>query len=200
MQFRVVPAIEVDDSTPPSFLQLPAITPLPTETAIRRLALIERSAEGASEDQEEIEGPIEALLGTVDGQGNVTENKWMDPVTENPNLGTTEIWEIYNTTGDAHPMHIHEVVFEVVNREGLVLDGEGEVVLPIQLSGSVSFREEWESGFKDTVIANPGQVTRVRIYFATPGQFVWHCHIVEHEDNEMMRPYRIGPAQPGQPE
>ena len=49
------------------------------------------------------------------------------------------------------------------------------------------------------VIAYPGQVTRIRMQFNTPGQFVWHCHIVEHEDNEMMRPYRIGPIQPGQP-
>ena len=60
--------------------------------------------------------------------------------------------------------------------------------------------EEWESGFKDTVIAYPGEVTRIRARFSHPGQFVWHCHIVEHEDNEMMRPYRIGPLQPGQPE
>jgi spore coat protein A, manganese oxidase len=49
------------------------------------------------------------------------------------------------------------------------------------------------------VIAYPGQVTRLRLRFTNPGQFVWHCHIVEHEDNEMMRPYRIGPVQPGQP-
>ena len=60
--------------------------------------------------------------------------------------------------------------------------------------------QTWETGFKDTVIAYPGQVTRARVQFNTPGQFVWHCHIVEHEDNEMMRPYRIGPVQPGQPE
>ena len=59
--------------------------------------------------------------------------------------------------------------------------------------------EPWETGFKDTVVAYPGQVTRVRAQFNTAGQFVWHCHIVEHEDNEMMRPYRIGPLQPGQP-
>ena len=57
----------------------------------------------------------------------------------------------------------------------------------------------WENGFKDTVIALPGQVTRVRAQFTMPGQFVWRCHIVEHEDNEMMRPFRIGPVQPGQP-
>jgi FtsP/CotA-like multicopper oxidase with cupredoxin domain len=60
--------------------------------------------------------------------------------------------------------------------------------------------EPWESGRKDTVIAYPGQVTRLRLTFLTPGQYVWHCHIVEHEDNEMMRPYRIGPIQPGQPD
>jgi len=49
------------------------------------------------------------------------------------------------------------------------------------------------------VIAYPGQVTRIRAQFKVPGQFVWHCHIVKHEDNEMMRPYRVGPVQPGQP-
>jgi Multicopper oxidase len=59
--------------------------------------------------------------------------------------------------------------------------------------------EAWENGWKDTVVAYPGQVTRLRLRFTNPGQFVWHCHIVEHEDNEMMRPYRIGPPQPGQP-
>ena len=199
MQFRVVPAVDVDDSTPPHFLQLPAITPLPPETVTRQLALIERAAEGADEDQEEIEGPVEALLGTVTA-GIWTERKWMDAVTENPALGATEVWEMYNTTGDAHPMHIHEIVFEVVNREGLALDGDDEVVTPIRLDGTISPPEPWESGFKDTVIAYPGQVTRVRGQFNTPGQFVWHCHIVEHEDNEMMRPYRIGLIQEGQPD
>ena len=123
----------------------------------------------------------------------------MDPVTENPTAGATELWEIYNATADAHPMHVHETVFEVVNREGLVLDEEDEVVSPIALDGVVTSPEPWETGFKDMVVAYPGQVTRVKAQFNNPGQFVWHCHIVEHEDNEMMRPYRIGPVQPGQP-
>jgi spore coat protein A len=199
MQFRVVPAVGVDDTTPPQFLQLPAITPLPTETLTRQLALIEKADSGADEEDEEIEGPVEALLGTV-SDGVWTERMWMDEVTENPTVGATEVWEIYNTTADAHPMHIHEIAFEVVNRQGLALESEGEVVQPIQLDGSTQPPEPWESGFKDTVIAYPGQVTRVRARFSTPGQFVWHCHIVEHEDNEMMRPYRIGPRQPGQPD
>jgi FtsP/CotA-like multicopper oxidase with cupredoxin domain len=206
LQFRVVPAVEPDPSTPPQFLQLPPIVPLPPETVTRPLALIEMMGMGYDANGM-VEGPVEALLGTVgpDGidpntpAGVWAERKWMEPVTENPSVGATERWEFYNTTGDAHPMHIHEIVFEVVNREGLVLDEAGEVASPIQLDGAITPPEPWETGFKDTVIAYPGQVTRVRGQFITPGQYVWHCHIVEHEDNEMMRPYRIGPEQPGQP-
>jgi spore coat protein A, manganese oxidase len=207
MQFNVVPAVGPDLTTPPRFLRLPAIAPLPAETVTRQLALIEKAATGNDTDGNEVEGPVEALLGTVgpDGidpnlpAGVWTSREWMEPVTENPAVGATEVWEIYNTTADAHPMHVHEVTFEVVNREALELDAAGEVVSPVQLTGIVTPPEAWETGFKDTVIAYPGQVTRIRAQFDNPGQYVWHCHIVEHEDNEMMRPYRIGPSQPGQP-
>jgi len=137
---------------------------------------------------------------------------WSDPVTENPSVGDVETWEFYNTTGDAHPMHIHEVLFEVVNRQPISLvdaggepaehDG-GHVGLDpggtVQLEGEPRPPEDGERGWKDTVIAYPGEVTRVRTRFGSEGQYVWHCHIVEHEDNEMMRPFRIGPPQPGQP-
>ena len=199
MQFRVVPAVAPDPTTPAQFLQLPAITPLPPETVTRQLALIEAAGFGSDAESNEVEGPIEALLGVVEASTGMTvERKWMDPITENPAVGASEVWEIYNTTADAHPMHIHEIAFEVVNREGLVLDGE-EVVQPVQLDGNIRIPEAWETGFKDTVISYPGQVTRVRAQFNTPGQFVWHCHIVEHEDNEMMRPYRIGLADPKAP-
>jgi spore coat protein A, manganese oxidase len=95
-------------------------------------------------------------------------------------------------------MHIHELLFQVVDRQPISVDEENESVEVVP--GSVPIPPEpWETGWKDTVIAYPEQVTRVRMRFDHPGQFVWHCHIVEHEDNEMMRPYRIGPLQPGQP-
>jgi FtsP/CotA-like multicopper oxidase with cupredoxin domain len=199
MQFQVVLSPAPDPTTPPEFLQLPAITPLPLETVTRELALIEAMGEGFDSGGNTVEGPVEALLGNVDADGIAVEALWMEPITENPAVGATEVWEFYNTTGDAHPMHVHEVIFEVVNREGLVLDADEEVVEPIQLDGNITLPESWETGFKDTVTAFPGQVTRIRAQFSTPGQFVWHCHIVEHEDNEMMRPFRIGPVQPGQP-
>jgi FtsP/CotA-like multicopper oxidase with cupredoxin domain len=198
MAFNVVPAVAPDPTTPPQFLVLPAITPLPAATATRRLALIEQAGIGFDADGNEVEGPVEALLGIVDAAGMTVNRLWMDSVTENPGVGDTEVWEFYNTTADAHPMHVHEVAFEVVNREGMALEGE-EVVQPVQPDGNIRPPELWESGFKDTVVAYPGQITRLRLKFTNPGQFVWHCHIVEHEDNEMMRPYRIGPEQPGQP-
>jgi FtsP/CotA-like multicopper oxidase with cupredoxin domain len=146
------------------------------------------------------DGPAEARLGIVDGTGTAVAKKWEDAVTENPAVGATEVWEYFNTTADAHPMHIHEAAFQVVNRQDLALDENDEVIQPIQLVGDPTPPEPWENGWKDTVTAYPGQVTRLRLRFAKAGQFVWHCHIVEHEDNEMMRPYRIGPRQPGQPE
>jgi len=199
LQFRVVPPTDGPDrSTPPQFLQLPAITPL-QGGARRRLALLERTAEGTNSANETVEGPVAALLGIVDAQGFAVPLLWENDVTENPAVGATEVWEFYNFTADAHPMHIHEVAFQVVNRQNLALDAQGDVVQPVQLVGGLIPPRSWETGFKDTVVALPGQVTRVRIQFNTAGQFVWHCHIVEHEDNEMMRPYRIGPVQPGQP-
>jgi FtsP/CotA-like multicopper oxidase with cupredoxin domain len=198
MQFRVVPALAPDPSTPPVHLQLPAIAPLPPETTTRALALIEMMGMGEDGDGNAVDGPTEAVLGVVKDNKPVPK-MWMDPITENPRVGSTEVWEFYNITGDAHPMHIHEVVFEVVNRESLVLREDGEVSEPVQLTGEISPPEPWETGFKDTVIAYPAQVTRVRMQFAKGGQFVWHCHIVEHEDNEMMRPFRVGPRQLLQP-
>jgi spore coat protein A len=198
LQFRVVPAVAADPTTPPQYLQLPARTPLPAATMTRRVALLEKADVGFNEAGEEVEGPVEALLGIVDA-GIAVEKLWMDPVSENPAVGATEIWEFYNTTEDAHPMHVHEVAFEVVNRQDIVVDEDTGAVQVAPGSFPVP-PESWESGVKDTVTALPDQVTRLRIQFTRSGQYVWHCHIVEHEDNEMMRPYRIGPRQPGQPD
>jgi FtsP/CotA-like multicopper oxidase with cupredoxin domain len=192
MEFRVVPAIAPDPTTPPQFLKLPKIKPLPAETATRSLALIEMMS--AFHD-----GPAEAMLGHVGEDGFPVQQMWMEPVTENPNVGDTEVWEFYNFTADAHPMHVHEVTFEVVNRQALVANEEGQTEPPVQFAGDPRPPEPWESGVKDTVIAYPGEVTRIRAKFENPGHFVWHCHIVEHEDNEMMRPYRIGPEDPDAP-
>jgi FtsP/CotA-like multicopper oxidase with cupredoxin domain len=197
VQFRVVRAVAPDPTTPPMFLQLPAITPLPPETVTRPLAVLEELSQYFDD------APAETLLGTVAGNPSIapgvwTERFWEDDVTENPSVGATEVWEFYNATADAHPIHIHETVFEVVNRQEILVNEETDEV-QVAPGSMPEPPEPWETGFKDTVISYPGEVTRVRLQFNTPGQYVWHCHIVEHEDNEMMRPYRIGPIQPGQP-
>jgi FtsP/CotA-like multicopper oxidase with cupredoxin domain len=192
LQFRVIAATSVDTSTPPSQLLLPGIAPLPAATTTRQVSLNEVDSETVrvSEDASgnvvldceggEPFGPKEALLGTLAGGAGVPRG-WDDPITENPAVGATEVWEMHNFTEDAHPIHIHEILFEVVNRE--VIE-----------TGAVRALEAWELGSrKDTVIAYPGEITRVKATYDRAGLFVWHCHIVEHEDHEMMRPYRIGP-------
>jgi spore coat protein A, manganese oxidase len=196
MEFRVAAALAPDTSTPPQFMILPAITPL-AGGVTRPVALLEEVSQFFAD------APAETRLGSVAGDANTglagwTALKWMDPVTENPAVGAVEVWEFYNATVDAHPMHIHEVLFEVVNRQPIFVDELNKTVQVVPNSVALP-PEPWENGYKDTVIALPGQVTRVRAQFNNPGQFVWHCHIVEHEDNEMMRPYRVGPVQPGQP-
>ncbi|MDF3009813.1 MAG: cotA [Burkholderiales bacterium] len=191
MQFRVnQPLVAADDTTPPEQLVMPALSPL-TGGPVRQLALLEMESEPPEDGL-----PIEARLGTFDptvgAPDGIVFKKWEDEETENPAPGVTEVWELYNFTADAHPIHIHEVFFEIVNRQRM----DKKTGVPIQTAAPPG---PTENGRKDTVIAYPGEVTRIRMTFGLGGQYVWHCHILEHEDNEMMRPYRIGPAQPGQP-
>jgi spore coat protein A len=206
MEFRVVSTRGRDQSTPPDEMVLPAITPLVPDDPDnpRKLSLNEEESASVrvvdengnvvmdcGDPEAEVFGPTSALLGTlVDGMANALT--WGDEITENPAVGATEVWEIYNFTEDAHPIHIHLIQFQVENREFLVYEDDA-VKQPVELTGEIRPPEEWEKGFKDTVIAYPGEVTRVKAKFDIAGLFVWHCHIVEHEDNEMMRPYRVGP-------
>jgi bilirubin oxidase len=177
MKFVVVDRVGKDNSLDPALLTLPAFKPLGPASNTRQVSLNEEPSKFPGFD-----GPVEAELGTLDGAGNPVPAGWDKPITENPALGATEVWEIHNFTEDAHPIHIHEVQFQVVDRQ--------------PFDGAARPPESWETGFKDTVIAYPGEITRVKATFDLPGLYVWHCHIVEHEDNEMMRPYFVGPMAP----
>jgi spore coat protein A, manganese oxidase len=168
---------------------------------------------------------------------------------ELPQEGTTEMWEIVNLTADAHPIHLHLVQYQIINRQnyatnkyvkaynaafggggyvpgngpplsysptaasGMKLGGNPDVALFLQGAASPPLPEE--AGWKDTVVAYPGQVTRIAVRWAPtdaavtpypnslgfafspssggsfPHGWVWHCHIVDHEDNEMMRPFTV---------
>ena len=132
---------------------------------------------------------------------------WHSPITENPGLGDTEEWEIYNATGDAHPVHVHLVHFEVLNRQAFKAKSVEQPVLQHNGTYGVGFRlenlrtggqprepEPQELTRRDMVTALPGEVTRIRMTFDKAGRYVWHCHILSHEDHEMMRPFHVGPG------
>jgi spore coat protein A len=116
---------------------------------------------------------------------------WSMPITENPVLDSVEIWELLNFTDDSHPIHLHMVRFQILDRRSF----EPEAYYhggTIQYIGPVVPPAANEAGWKDTVQAHPGMVTRIIVKFeGYAGRYVWHCHILEHEDNEMMRPYDV---------
>jgi spore coat protein A len=116
---------------------------------------------------------------------------WRMPVTENPKLNSTEIWELVNTTDDAHPIHLHLVRFQILDRRTFNLSAYWNSGKIKYMSAAVP-PDASEAGWKDTVRADPGMVTRIIARFeGFPGRYVWHCHVLEHEDNEMMRPFDV---------
>jgi hypothetical protein len=157
-------------------------------------------------------GPISALLNGMPFHDA--------PATEFPTLGATEMWEVVNLTGDAHPIHLHLVQFQLLNRQKInvkryqiafddanpTLPSTTYTPVPVEpyLRGKPVPADANERGWKDTYRMNPGEVTRILVRFAPqdespafafdataePG-YVWHCHILEHEENDMMRPYHL---------
>ena len=171
MKFVVGSLSSQDTSTPPDRLSLPGFNRLGGASRTRRLSLNEMASAF-------FDAPVMGMLGTVGSDGKPREAHWSDPVTETPSRGATEIWELHNFTEDAHPIHVHQVQFEVLSRG------------PMSGTGTRA-PEAWERGNKDTVIALPDEVTRLKARFDISGRYVWHCHIIDHEDNEMMRPFQV---------
>lgn len=156
---------------------------------------------------------VEALL---DGQ------TWDSPTSETPEVGATEDWVIVNPTMDVHPIHVHLVQFQLVQRqslnapgsyvdEWLSINGQPPFSHPTKnvhslssfMLTAVTQPQLQEQCWKDTITVNSGEVVTIRVRFAQqdgtgfpfdatagPG-YVWHCHLLEHEDNEMMRPYKV---------
>jgi spore coat protein A, manganese oxidase len=170
-------------TTLPATLRAP-IAPLQTSLPARQLLMFE------GEDEYD---RLKAMLGTVE-DGPLG---WHDPVTENPAHHSTEIWEIYNTTEDAHTIHLHMVTMQLLSRQKFVaqVNEETGAISNIRLVGRPKEPGPEEKGWKDTYIMYPGEVTRIITTFEQEGLSVWHCHILSHEDHEMMRPYFIGERQ-----
>jgi spore coat protein A, manganese oxidase len=230
MQFRVVvPSTLTDPSVVPANLRPNnPIVRLTNPVVKRQLTLNEVLGAG---------GPLQMQLNNT---------SYRSAATERPRVGATEEWEIINLTADAHPIHLHLVHMQLLDRQriqtnkyvkayaaafplGVVMPGSGPplaygtpnadgaiggnpAVTPF-LQQAPTPPEPSESGWKDTIRANPGEVTRIMIRWApthvpvndvsagtntfpfdpTVGGYVWHCHIIDHEDNEMMRPMEVVP-------
>jgi spore coat protein A, manganese oxidase len=177
LEFRVRDLGRHDTSVLPATLRaVPRIDPA-SVTHDRVLALGEQDDAGGN--------PMVMLLGG---------KSWSDPITEKPRQNSTETWSFVNVTGDAHPIHLHLVRFQIVDRRPFDLYA-WNAHKTVKYTGPAQPPPAHEAGWKDTVRADPGMVTRIAMRFeGEPGRYVWHCHYLEHEDNEMMRPYQLLPS------
>jgi spore coat protein A len=195
-----------DQTVPAAHLRLPAVPRLRPTPGIPERELVGQETEDPATGT--------PVVMKFNGWGS------MDPVTDKVRAFTTETWAWINLTGDAHPMHMHLVSFQIVDRQPLDVDGYTAAwnaylasgrqhhlkpVLARFLTGPAVPPEPEEMGGKDTAKAYPGFVTRVRATFDLPwtstldldpasrsfGTWVYHCHILEHEENDMMRPFEV---------
>ena len=195
MQFRVAdklsnsyslipnPSFSVASPSVPSPYSL-----VPVSSRLRTIARIPESAAVQSRMmilREYMSRDPKRMLMLING------TRWHEPVTERPELDSVEIWSFANTTADIHPIHLHLVRFQVLDRQSFDAD-------EFLLSGKMNFRgaltppPPGDRGWKDTVQTYPETVTRVIIRFeGYVGRYVWHCHLLEHAANEMMRPFEV---------
>jgi len=198
--------------TPPMVLRDAPITAPGPPVRERNLTLVEIMDPVADE-------PVMALL---------NNRMWNTDDIERPTVDTVEVWNVINLTEDSHPIHVHLVQFQLMNRQPidsgsyledvygtdeLTLDdvGTGDRPFPSAdgyVDGPPTGPLPSEAGWKDTIQAHPAEVTRIVVPFGPKagsgvpfgertthtGEYVWHCHILDHEDNEMMLPYRVEPT------
>jgi spore coat protein A, manganese oxidase len=174
MQFRVSRSASVSVAAVPKALRPVARTPESDARKTREL-LLEETVDPA-------DNPTIMLL---------NRTRWKAPVTEDPALDSTEIWCLVNGTEDSHPIHLHLVRFQILDRQNFFVMNYLRK-RELKFTGPPVQPDPNEMGWKDTVRAEPGMVTRIIVRFdGYPGRYVWHCHILEHGDNEMMRPFDI---------
>ena len=177
LEFRVRDRGNKDTSVLPAVLRPVARIDPASAIRDRQLALGE---------QDDASGNAMTML--LDGK------MWSDPISEKPRQHTTETWSFVNITGDAHPIHLHLVRFQIIDRRPFDLFAWNAHRI-VKYTGPAEAPPPHEAGWKDTVRTDPGMVTRIAMRFdGEPGRYVWHCHFLEHEDNEMMRPYELLPA------
>jgi spore coat protein A len=190
---------------------------------VRAIALVEREAdaEGAppmltmrelAEDPAAAEPFITLVEPLADGAKQSTRwrtvaTRFEDTTTFFPMLHEPEIWRLINLTGDTHPIHVHLDAFQVLERYAATIDVPDDGVTATGTSATVHIGEDPrdgvphtlddnERGLKDTVRVNPNEVVDIVVRFDVfCGRYMYHCHILEHEDHDMMRPFVVMPPE-----
>ncbi|MGB6134420.1 MAG: multicopper oxidase [Acidobacteriaceae bacterium] len=140
------------------------------------------------------------LTDTMDAQGRslgmyINGKGYDAPTTELPTLGTQETWRFINTTDDSHPMHLHLVQYQILYRQGFSPTAFTQGKL--QLEGNPRPPAPNEAGWKDTAVVDPYEVLTILVRFeGYTGKYVFHCHVAEHEDHDMMRPFQVVAGEP----
>ncbi|MBP7175317.1 MAG: multicopper oxidase domain-containing protein [Thermoclostridium sp.] len=172
MQFRVSGEPVEDDSSLPR--KMNDVDPLPLKKAKQRNIDIVVGVDDYNRLMFMLEGKM-----------------WTDPITINTELGSVEVWNIVNSGAGTHPIHVHLVQFQILNRQPFNVQ-EYTSTKKLKYIGPEILPDENERGWKDTVKAIPGHITRIIARFGDfTGIYPFHCHILEHEDHDMMRPYRV---------
>lgn len=178
----------VAEATAPDESRLPAVLPVDDTTTIgnaqvhlRDLPAVAKALEAAGLPPIRIRKHL-TLTETPDGKVLLNNKGWMAPVDEEPLVNSVEVWEIENLTPDTHPIHLHLIQFLLLDRVTLA-------------DGTPRPASDAEMGWKDTILCHPRERTRVVAHFTDyPGWYVWHCHMLEHEDHDMMRPLYVRAA------
>jgi spore coat protein A len=176
MQFRVAPTLAAPDTSVIPAEPRPITRLDPTGKIVRDIPLTEIIDEAS-------DSPMQLRL----------ENRMFhDPITIKPELGSTEVWRLINTTEDTHPIHLHLVQFQVLDRQRFDAEKYLETGT-LRFFGAPKAPNLNEQGWKDTVMVGPGEVVRIIATFDHLGVYPIHCHILEHEENDMMRPFQVLP-------
>jgi spore coat protein A len=183
-----------DDTTPPADVQLPGLPRLP-QPSVTRIQHLSETLDPLTD------APITL---NVEDAPYLDEQTHLPDVTTKPRSNAVEDWLLVNTTADTHPIHLHLVTFEVIDRRPFDVAAYDPKTQTIAYTGPAVPSAPNENGRKDTVQAHPGEVTRIRARFELPDegaielppgvdnpQYVWHCHILEHEENDMMRAFEV---------
>jgi spore coat protein A len=213
LRFRVVGGTAIRRSTPSA---IATDYELPTEEALagaprRAIALVERELDNGPNmlTMRELEVAADVddapLLSLVDGaettRYRVVAAHFEDATTFFPMLGEYEIWQLINLTGDTHPIHLHLDPFQILARrairyelpDGGIGDHDLAAIVTVERDPDDELEhaiDENERGLKDTVRVNPNEIVEIAVRFTTySGRYMYHCHILEHEDRDMMRPF-----------